>query len=152
MRIELSEASFRRCVQLYLAGSLLTIALCFWQVLDPRLTAFDFEFRELLRRYFGWSEYSNQALGAGLIFTAAHLAATIGLLWFKRWARVLFWSSVLLTVALVTALGPPVDWSDRWTMAFEVVFWGLFGIIVFSSYASGFGEDWFNRGAKAREG
>ena len=152
MRIELSQASFRRCVQLYLAGSLLAMALCVWQVLDPRLTAFDFEFRELLRRHFGWSDYSNQALAAAGIFCVAHLTATIGLLWFRRWARLLFWSSVLLSIALVTALGPPVEWYDRWTMALEVVFCGLFGIIVFSSYASGFGEDWFNRGAAAREG
>ncbi|HEX8364542.1 MAG TPA: hypothetical protein VF603_04570 [Allosphingosinicella sp.] len=152
MRIELSKATFRRCVQLYLAACVLATALCLWQVLDARLTAFDFEFRELLRRYYGWSDYSDLALGAGAAILLAHLAAMIGLLWFKRWARTLFWSSVLVAVALGTAFGAPVEWYQGWTMALEVVLGGLFGAIVLLSYASGLGENWFNRSAEARQG
>jgi len=152
MRIELSKATFRRCVQLYLAACVLAMALCLWQVLDARLTAFDFEFRELLGRYYGWSDYSNLELGTGAAILLAHIAATVGLLWFKRWARTLFWSSVLASVALVMAFGPPVEWYEPWTMALEVVFGGLFGAIVLLSYASGLGENWFSRSAEAREG
>jgi hypothetical protein len=74
------------------------------------------------------------------------------LLWYKGWARRLFWVSTLAASAIATASGPRVAWYDTWTVMLEVVFLGLLGIIVLLSYASGLGANWFDKGAEAQEG
>lgn len=148
MSIELNKLTFRRLVQIYLVLFLVSIPLTVWQVLSPTYEAFDLEFQALVARYYGHTGYSDGEMVAAGVLLLIHLASVVGMLWFKPWARLLFWSSIMFLLAFDVIVGTPVEWLDRWGSWGQVLGSALFGAIILLAYSRGHGEVWFRADEK----
>jgi hypothetical protein len=135
MELKLDKPAYRRLVQLYLVSFLLLIGAAVYSVVDPVLSSFDADFQELVGKHFRHAAASDVMAAVGGMFLVTHLGATIGLLWFKAWARLLFWSSFLITYAITVIFEPPVYYSTSW----------LFGAIIILSYSKDHGVIWFSK-------
>jgi hypothetical protein len=146
--MELSRTTFRRLVQLYLLLWAASIVLIVGQLFNQLHHDFDREFVALSERYYGPQRESDliMALSGGLLIM--HTAGAIGLLWFQRWARLIFWMALVVLLVIDSATGSPVAYFDQWASWSEFLGSGIFGAILVISYASGFGAEWFAAKAK----
>ena len=146
MRFELDQQMFKRLVQLYLLTFLASIGTVVYEVLDPTWSAFHDGFDILVDAHFGPAPEPLQTASLVLALAALvwHMGSAIGLLWFKRWARLGYWASLLPILALEilplvsrpTVASPWSGWMGEFGAA-------LFGAIVLLAYSSSHGRLWF---------
>jgi hypothetical protein len=146
--VELNRALFRRLVWLYLASVVAFALSVVFMAFDSKFSVLEREVDGLIARSYGAIDDLSMpvliAMGVGLVLILIYwLASTIGLLFFKRWARFGFWASLLPTAPmfLVVNVYPALT-----TGAHELTLFissGLFGAILLMAYASGAGDDWF---------
>ncbi len=148
--IDLNRTAFRRMVQLHLAVLALVLGSTVLNATVPSLVAFGDGFDALVGEHFGSAFPPDHIMWpAAITFIVAliwSIVSTIGLLWFKRWARFGNWASIGLMYAVsILAFGSRPVYS---TMLENVLFFisnALFGAIILLSYASGLGAQWFAR-------
>ena len=146
--IELNRATFRRLVQLYIVTLLLSSVPAIWQLFDPFWKSFDERFEQLVLSQFGQQAHPDWLMWtAGISFVLVgtwSVASMVGLLWFKRWARLGFWASAIPLLALASVtLGFRPYFATMLDDIFGIVGEALFGAIVLLSYAEGLGAEWF---------
>jgi len=155
MSIELNQSTFRRLVQLYLLSVALTFVAFGYEWFSPKWSAFDSEFIALSEKHFGTlnAEIGTLiAIGVYLIgLIAWGIVSTVGLLWFKRWARFGFWASAIacLPVIYIPGFYPyySAPLSDLGAMISSV----LFGAILLLAYSRDYGADWFAGRSQTKE-
>jgi hypothetical protein len=134
---------FRYLAIAYLVTFLLIVPIMIHQVTDPNWVAFDAGFNRLLKQHFSWREpQDNFWILVGLILTT-HIMATIGLLWFRRWAKWLFAGTTVVLILASPFAGGPVTYFDSVSMVIQSLVGSLAGAILLLSFARGFGNDWF---------
>jgi hypothetical protein len=116
-------------------------------VAGPRF-GFSEAFDQLVVAHFGPSVFTgvpDTILAVGLCAVLGWmLASTVGLFWFKRWARLGFWLAPLLaTVLLMVLEGSRPDFSTPLADVLLTVHSATFGMIILLSYAKDYGADWF---------
>ncbi len=144
MTIELNRTTFKRLVWFYLfllgAGVVaLVIELFVWSEFSKFNDAFD----KLAIDHFG--QQSEFQLGAGAVLAFAHIVALIGLLRFKRWARSLFWISLLLMIVPSVVPGFLIYWAGPLTSWIGFFDTAALGAILLLAYAREYGAIWFAR-------
>lgn len=153
MSITPDRALFRRLVRLYLLLSAVAIAATVYEAAAPGWREFSDEFDLLVQRRFG-SVSDVLVIGSGaamLLCLVFHVVAAIGLLKFRRWARLGFWASIIVTLPVlwVPGLGVPF-YSGAVTWTAQAAGSMLFGAILVLAYAEGLGAIWFATGAPAQ--
>lgn len=150
MAIELNRALFKRLVWLYLASIAAFALSVLFMIFDATFAALELEVGALIARSYGSLDDLSTpvlvtiAVGLGVLLLWS-LASTIGLLFFKRWARLGFWASLLPAVPLFLLVGVyPALTSGAHELTL-IISSGLFGAILLISYASGLGDVWFGR-------
>lgn len=155
MQIELSRTTFRRLVQLHIAMAVLSLVSYARLYLMPSWIDFSADFEGLIAEHFARQEPPEwQAVVAGVVFLVVgiwSIASLVGLLWFKRWARLGSWLSLIIFFVLGMLLGGKPSFSTLADDALLIFSSGLFGAIVLLSYAKGLGSEWFARSALKTE-
>lgn len=151
--MELDQKAFRRLVQLYLGVELVGFGVIGVELFTPKLWAFSDDFDRLVQEYFGATNDAAMftALAFGVVSLTTGIASTVGLLWFKRWARTGFWLSILIALPLLLVPGFWLTYSTVWSDVLGFIASALFGAILLLSYSSNHGQIWFNQ-ATATEG
>jgi hypothetical protein len=125
------------------------IPLAVYEAESSAFAAFDPQFLELVTTSFGSTGLNDvqwSAIGVGLI---VHIGSTVGLLWFKRPARFLYWASMLWVLGIDMVWGQHVSYSSWLLTPLDWLSSALFGAILLTSYAAGMGGDWFTRNASS---
>ena len=151
MQLHLDQARFKRLVQLYLLAILAVYGVQVLDAFDPGQQAFHEAFERLVERRFAQigQDWRARAYYYGLAGMVWHLTSAIGLLWYKRWARVGFWVSMVLVVLLesmATSLRPAFQMG--WAGLLASAMMALFGAIVAIAYLSDYGHIWFCKDKK----
>jgi hypothetical protein len=145
--IELSRATFRRLVQLYLLSIALVFGAVIFEWLSPKWSAFDSEFVALSEKHFGTLNFGQGVLIALGVYVLALLAwgiaSTVGLLWFKRWARFGFWASAAAFVPVIYVPGFYPYYSAPLSDLAGMIGSALFGAILILAYSRDYGASWF---------
>ena len=151
MSWELNRPLFRRLVQLYFLGFAFAVPVLVFEVLDPRWSFFTDEFDALVTERFGKPDpvLEEATFWVGVASLAWHLVSAVGLFWYKRWARLGFWMSILpfWAIMLLPGYSTPTyssPWLDTLTAALESVF----GAIFLLSYSRDHGGAWFGSPAQ----
>jgi len=155
MSIELNQATFRRLVQLYLLSVAFTFVAFGYEWLSPKWSSFDSEFVALSERHFGTLDGSEATLIALGVYVIGLLmwgvASTVGLLWFKRWARFGFWASAIAFLPLVYIPGFYPYYSAPLSDLSAMIGSVLFGAILLLAYSRDYGAIWFAKRAQTKE-
>ena len=148
MTFELDRAMFKRLVWLNIVASISVVVAIVPQYLVGRWADFNLAFDALVEERFGPLPLAGTVEIVALLLMAAavtwSLASTIGLLWFKRWARVGFWLSPIICVVLLAIYdGFRPTFRSSLDDGLAAAANAVFGAVVFLSYAKGLGAEWF---------
>ena len=150
MAIELNQRLFRRLVQLELLVLALFVAiLAFEMIIDPKWVAFDTEFHLLVDRHFGEVKQSDgwviAQMVAMIMVVAWFFASTIGLFWFRRWARFGFWAAGVVAMMIIFLIdGYRPNYGSSLYDVFALLDGMLLGAILILAYSRDHGARWFN--------
>ena len=156
MALELNRATFRRLVQFYLLLLPIGVAAFVIELITGPWLAFSNAFDALAAQHFGPDAFVEDApswpLALLLSLFAWMVASTIGLLWFRRWARFGAWASVLGIVAGMMMIdGYRPSYTSPVLDVFTIINGTLGGAILLLAYGKGYGADWFAPSANFRD-
>jgi hypothetical protein len=119
---------------LYWISFVAIVPFTIYEIVSLAWSDFDGRFIDLQKQTFGYSEYSDLAIAVAGAIILAHIISAVALFWTLRWARFLFWFTIVIAMIFDFAWGNRVSYSSREFGWFDTWSSALFGAIILVSY------------------